>query len=69
MFLRNSRLSKSSVCLVVFGGSPNQDLVAGMTSWGRSRATTNNVITDDLDLLVRLQTFLWSYFLVSMQKF
>ena len=67
--MHNSRYSQSSVCMVVFGGRPNRDLVTGMTSWGRSRTTANNAITDDLDLLVRMQIFLWSHFLVSMQKF
>ena len=68
-FLRNSRYSKSSVCLKGFGGRPHRNLVAGMAFWGWSRAAANNAITDDLGLLVRLQTFLWSHFLVSMQKF
>ena len=53
----------------MFGGRPNRDFIVGMASGGRSRAATNNAITDDLDLLVRLQTFLWSHFLVLLQKF
>ena len=29
---------------------PDRGLVAGMTFWGKSRAATNKVITDDLAL-------------------
>ena len=43
--------------LEVFGGRLDRGLIAGMTSWERSRTADNKVITDDLALLVRQQIF------------
>ena len=68
LFQEVFRCQLSSVCLEGFGGRPDRCLVTGMTSWGRSRAAANKVITDDLAPLVRLQVFSRSNFLVSMQK-